>query len=155
MNNYMQRKISKAKENNIELVLTQNLYENKQDSIWYDGLIGYFIYKNRYQINIIASGDIKVEINNMAYKYPSWDDLYENGIKSDHDLFKKLQEGTFSWIDNNWFEFNIFDKEKEEYITDVLETDNVLDSLNDALDTNEYINFIRAYEKENQIEMEI
>lgn len=155
MNNYMLRKISKAKENNIDLILTQNLYENKQDSIWYDGLIGYFIYKDKYQVNIIVSGDIRVEINNETYKYPSWDDLYENNIKSDYDLFKKLHDGSFSWLDNNWFEFNILDLGKNEYITDCLESNNVLDGLDDALDVSHYLNFIKEYEKENNNQLEM
>lgn len=155
MNNYMLRKIAKAKENGVDLVLTQNLYENKQDSIWYDGLIGYFIYKNRYKVNILVSGDVKVNMNDQTYKYPNLDDLYENNIKSDYDLFKKLNDGSFSWINNNWFEFNIYDSQKDEYITDSLETNNVLDNLDQALEVNLYIKEIKAYEKNNEEEMEL
>lgn len=154
MNNYMQRKIAKAKEEGIDLFLGQNLYENKQDSIWYDGLIASFTYNNRYEVKVVATGDTKVNIDGCTYKFPNWDDLYENGIKTDHDLFKKLNNGTFGWLENNWFEFNIYDSQKDEYITDSLGTDNVLDNLNQALETNLYIKEIKAYEKNNEEEME-
>lgn len=155
MNNYMQRKIAKAKEEGIDLFLGQNLYENKQDSIWYDGLIASFTYNNRYEVKVVATGDTKVNIDGCTYKFPNWDDLYENGIKTDHDLFKKLNNGTFGWLENNWFEFNIYDSQKDEYITDSLGTDNVLDNLNQALETNLYIKEIKAYEKNNEEEMEL
>ena len=150
----MQRKIAKAKEEGIDLFLGQNLYENKQDSIWYDGLIASFTYNNRYEVKVVATGDTKVNIDGCTYKFPNWDDLYENGIKTDHDLFKKLNNGTFGWLENNWFEFNIYDSQKDEYITDSLGTDNVLDNLNQALETNLYIKEIKAYEKNNEEEME-
>ena len=154
MNNYMQRKIAKAKEEGIDLFLGQNLYENKQDSIWYDGLIASFTYNDRYEVKVVATGDTKVNIDGCTYKFPNWDDLYENGIKSDHDLFKKLNNGTFGWLENNWFEYSIYDKEKDDYLTDFLETDNVLDGLEDALDIKAYITFINKVEKQNNKERE-
>ena len=150
----MQRKIAEAKEEGIDLFLGQNLYENKQDSIWYDGLIASFTYNNRYEVKVVAAGDTKVNIDGYTYKFPNRDDLYESGIKSDHDLFKKLNNGTFGWLENNWFEYSIYDKEKDDYLTDFLETDNVLDDLEDALDIKGYISFINEYEKENNKEME-
>ena len=80
--------------------------KHKQDSAWYTNGYGTSLvvrvqYKER-NYDVLCCGEMKVEYNGNTIRYLQ--DLYENKITNDKDLYK-LEEGSdVTWINNSWFE---------------------------------------------------
>lgn len=99
------------------------------DSVWYGGRIA-TIETERYKIYIEACGDVSGTINGEHYKDKNntgyfGQCLKENKIKNDKELKKAESEGIVTFWDNNWFEFQIWDTIKKDWIDNFI--DNVID----------------------------
>jgi hypothetical protein len=84
--------------------ILQEKIPNKTDSFFYEGDIAEIEKPNGTILTLIATGEIRIEINGKTYKNNQVDDAI-----SEHKLTdKKLQElggkGKIDWLENNWFE---------------------------------------------------
>lgn len=140
--------IAKAKEQGIEIEMVQDLIdENHLDSLWYGGTIAR-ITKGKYRIALMAIGDVRATLydkedgHEIAYVKDkgNYGRFYEEMlyyIKDDKHLYELEQNGLLVLDNNNWFEWSVYDTEKEEYIgPDLL--DNIYES--------DVINFFKVSE---------
>lgn len=116
------------------------LDDEREDSIWYEGWLLSFTLDDKYEVAFLASGEIqgwlivgdeerRIRNNNVL------EELRDYNITKDSDIcydYSYQDEPTNAkcGIDlslNNWFEFEIYDKEKDDRITDAFGTDVVCD----------------------------
>ena len=58
-------------------------------------------YKER-TYDVLCCGEMRVEYNGNTIRYLQ--DLYENKIMNDKDLYKLEEGNNVTWINNSWFE---------------------------------------------------
>lgn len=116
------------------------LVEDREDSIWYDSWLLHFELDERYDITFFATGEIQgwLTVNGEERRISNsnvYSELLDYGITKDEDIkydcsYQDEPSNAKCEIDlslNNWFEFEIYDKEKDENITDAFGTDTVSD----------------------------
>lgn len=125
---------------------------NRQDAVWYDGKICTFTIDNRFKVGVIANGDIDVASNKGSMSAHSGEELESLfNITNDDQLQKALEKNKIEWVNNNWFEFSIYDTKTKEFITDSAD-DLILDNLNQALDTRFAVEYVDNYLEQEKIE---
>lgn len=116
------------------------LEDEREDSIWYDGWLVCFVLDNRFEVTFMANGEIQgwLTVGNEERRIRNGnvvEELLDYGISKDSDIcydYSYQDEPTNAKcsIDlglNNWFEFEIINKETDENITEAFGTDVVCD----------------------------
>lgn len=144
---------SKAKKAGITLDVTQYIDKKHQNCLWYGGEVASAI-RGDLELTIIASGDVIAELTDkngefLAYSKDKCNcgrfyDEMKQYIPTDQMLRKTLQTDRLQLINNNWFEWAVFDHSKNRYIgpscfDNIFDEDNLLvilgaDSLNGVFD---------------------
>ena len=116
------------------------LENDREDSIWYDGWLLYFVLDNKYEVTFMANGEVqgwltvgkeerRIRNGNVV------EELLSYGITKDSDIcydYSYQDEPTNAkcGVDlglNNWFEFEIINTTTNENITEAFGTDVVCD----------------------------
>ena len=116
------------------------LEDDREDSIWYDGWLLYFVLDNKYQVTFMATGEIQgwLTVGDEERRIGNgnvYQELMDYGITKDSDIcydysYQDAPTNAKCCIDlslNNWFEFEIIDNETDENITEAFGTDVVSD----------------------------
>lgn len=127
------------------LYVEKDISKEREDSFFYNGDILELVYENRYLIRVFATGEVSFYDENddyHRYKYGLCEEDYDElDIHTDEELNKKIPQEKFEA--NNWFEFEIFDKETGDYLTDGADT--IFGYLYEVLDVKYYVDFIKEY----------
>lgn len=127
------------------LYVEKDMSKEREDSFFYNGDILELVYKDRYTIRVFATGEVAFFDENddyHRYKYGLYKEDYDElDIHNDEELNKKIPQEKFEA--NNWFEFEIFDKETGDYLTDGADT--IFGYLYEVLDVKYYVDFIKEF----------
>lgn len=127
------------------LYVEKDMSKEREDSFFYNGDILELVYENRYVIRVFATGEVAFFDENddyHRYKYGLCEEDYDElDIHTDEELNKKIPQEKFEA--NNWFEFEIFDKETGDYLTDGADT--IFGYLYEVLDVKYYVDFIKEF----------
>ena len=93
---------------------------NHLDSVWYGRCIVH-IETEKYDFYISAIGDVRIVIDGETFVDKSesgqiGQKLKSVGIDTDDKLRKAEKDGRIEWLNNNWYELEIFDKKKNKFI---------------------------------------
>lgn len=100
---------------NFNPTIIQEKKEGKTDSLFYEGDIAEVIKSNGTRLTLIATGDIKIEIEKEYYNNGNIQDFIEKYNLDDKKLEDLNSKNKIEWINNNWFEV-IFIKEGNDYV---------------------------------------
>lgn len=100
------------------------LKRGRDDSIWYDDEVLYFVVDNRFGYSCRAVGDIRLTWvpteDDVVSKGCQADNivefLEEHGLTTDRKVSNAEMRGDLYFGNNNWFEDWIYDLEKKQYI---------------------------------------
>ena len=108
-------------------IISPALREDRQDSVWYNGLLYAYTYKG-YRFSVYAVGDITI-----YYKEDTYHSIYDTDIKNDAELHKAVENNEIEWGNNNWYEMFIDKVDEKRNVVE--EIDNiVIDNLEDCVD---------------------
>ena len=107
--------------------VSAELRDDRQDSIWYDGLLFQYKYKG-YRFSVVACGYIKIH-----YNEESFDSIYDTELKNDNDLKKAIKNDKIEWVNNNWFELFVDKIDENGNTTEEIDSF-VIDNITDCLD---------------------
>ena len=110
--------------------ISQVCYDNRilkrgrEDSIWYDSSVLSFLVDGRYQYYCTAHGDVRLtwtptedEVVSKGYNAKDIVDfLEEHNLTTDKKVSEAEAKGKLYFGNNNWFEDEIYDTKKEQYI---------------------------------------
>jgi hypothetical protein len=86
-------------------IITEKVSDEKTDSIFYDGCdIAEITDDNGTRFIVIASGDIRININDDTYRNNQIDDAETKYKLTDKKLKELEAKGKLTWENNNWFE---------------------------------------------------
>lgn len=85
-------------------ILQQKISDEKTDSFFYDSSIAHAIRSDGTAILLIASGDIRIEIDGEEYDNKTKEKAIEKYGLTDKKLADLEKEGMLVWGNNNWFE---------------------------------------------------
>ena len=119
--------------------VSAELRDDRQDSIWYDGLLFSYKYKG-YRFSVIACGYVKI-----YYNEESFDSIYQTDITNDNRFNMAIKNGELDFGNNNWFE--LFVDKIDENGNTTEEIDNfVIDNITDCLDKGWVEDIVRGEE---------
>ena len=107
----------------------KDIFSGKADSVWYDDSVLSFVLDKRYVYNCRANGDLYIKSKDeyVSHKgYGAYDVrtfLLNLKIRNDKELEKAVDKGKITFIDNNWFEDDLYDSKTKEYINDEINMD--------------------------------
>jgi hypothetical protein len=78
--------------------------KGQTDSFFYDGEIATIKKPNGTILSLIASGDIRININDDSYNNNNISDAIDKYKLTDKRLRQLEKEGKLTWENNNWFE---------------------------------------------------
>ena len=84
--------------------IIQDKLKGKEDSFFYEGEISSIELPNGTILSLIATGDIRININEDWYDNGNLSDGIEKYKLTDKVLCKLEEEDKLSWENNNWFE---------------------------------------------------
>ena len=85
-------------------ILLPKISDEKTDSFFYDSSIAHAIRSDGTAILLIASGDIRIEIDGEDYDNKTKEKAIEKHGLTDKKLVDLEEEGILVWGNNNWFE---------------------------------------------------
>ena len=85
-------------------ILGPKISDEKMDSFFYYGSIAHAIRPDGKAILLIASGDIRIEINGEYYNNNTKGQAIEKYGLTDKKLADLETDGALIWKNNNWFE---------------------------------------------------
>ena len=87
-------------------IIQKKLGENITDSFFYDGVIAEARSRNGTELELIATGEIKIRNKNgvVFQNGTEYNDGFDFKVDTDDDLKKINEENGFEWEMNNWFE---------------------------------------------------
>ena len=87
-------------------IIQKKLGENITDSFFYDGVIAEAMSMNGTELQLIATGEIKIRNKNgvVFQNGEEYNDGFGFNVDNDNDLKKVNEENGFEWEMNNWFE---------------------------------------------------
>ena len=87
-------------------IIQKKLGENITDSFFYDGVIAEARSMNGTELQLIATGEIKIRNKNgvVFQNGEEYNDGFGFNVDTDDDLKKVNEENGFEWEMNNWFE---------------------------------------------------
>lgn len=87
-------------------IVQKKLGKNITDSFFYDGLIAEAKSKNGTELQLIATGEIKIRGKSgvIFQNGDKYNDGFGFKVEKDNDLKKINEENGFEWEMNNWFE---------------------------------------------------
>jgi hypothetical protein len=95
-------------------IIQEKLSKDKTDSFFYEGTIAEITKPNGTILRLIATGDIRVNINEKQYRNNQVDDaVFENKL-TDKRIRELEEKGKLEWSENNWFEV-VWQKAGEDY----------------------------------------
>lgn len=149
----LRRLKSKAQKVGISLEVTQYIDKKHQNCLWYGGEVANAM-RGDLELTIIAAGDVIAELADengelLAYSKDKSNsgcfyDEMKRYIPTDRVLRKSLQMCRLQLLNNNWFEWSVFDRAENRYIgpgcfDNIFDEDDLLsiltvDSLNEVFD---------------------
>lgn len=87
-------------------IAQKKLGKNITDSFFYDGVIAEAKSRNGTELQLIATGEIKIRNKNgvVFQNGEDYNDGFGFNVDTDDDLKKITSENGFEWEMNNWFE---------------------------------------------------
>ena len=97
-------------------IVQKKLGKNITDSFFYDGIIAEARSRNGTELQLIATGEVKIRNKNGVVYRDGWEynDNFGFKVDTDKDLKKINSDNGFEWEMNNWFEV-LFTKPGTDY----------------------------------------
>lgn len=94
--------------------ILQEKMPNQTDSFFYEGTIAEITKPNGTILRLIATGDIRINIDEDTYRNNQVDDATSKYKLTDKRIRDLEKEGILNWVDNNWFEV-VWQKKGNDY----------------------------------------
>lgn len=94
--------------------ILQEKIPNQTDSFFYEGTIAEITKPNGTILRLIATGDIRINIDEDTYRNNQTDDAISEHKLTDKRIRDLEKEGRLEWVDNNWFEV-VWQKKGNDY----------------------------------------
>jgi hypothetical protein len=103
----------------MKVVIVQKKQRGKTNSFFYEGEIAHAKNNKGTIYSLIATGDIRIDINDDSYRNESVHEAIDKYKLTDKKLLKLEEQGKLTWQNNNWFEVTWLPKGEKVWQFDV------------------------------------